>query len=109
LLLLPDRCICIFNTLSYPSGLALNIILIPFLILFIASEVRSFSDHGRKLLSGSAAWQCPKDSDYFCLQAAIAVIHLMTSLGGPLCGFVRFACQKWREGLFQSIDHCSLC
>jgi len=35
-LLLPHRCLCIFNSLSCPSGFSLNIIRIPFLCLFIA-------------------------------------------------------------------------
>jgi len=35
-LLLPNRCLCIFNSLPCPSGFSFNIILDPFLFLFIA-------------------------------------------------------------------------
>jgi hypothetical protein len=35
-LLLPNRCLCIFNSLSCPSSVSLNKILNPFVILFIA-------------------------------------------------------------------------
>jgi len=56
----------------------------------------------------SQAAQCPKGSDSFCLQAALAFIRLMTSLGGPLCWLAVSACRKWRKDLFRSIDHCSL-
>jgi len=62
----------------------------------------------RKLLFGSQAAQFPKGSDSVCLQAALAFIRLMTSLGWPLCRFTVSAHRKWRKVLFQSIDHCSL-
>jgi hypothetical protein len=35
-LLLLNRCLCVFNSLSCPSGFSLNIILNLFLFLFIA-------------------------------------------------------------------------
>jgi hypothetical protein len=36
ILLLINRCLCVFNSVSCPSGFSLNIILNPFLFLFIA-------------------------------------------------------------------------
>jgi hypothetical protein len=49
-LLLLNRCLCIFNSLSCPSCLSLNIILNPFLFFFIAEEVCFASVLCRKLL-----------------------------------------------------------
>jgi hypothetical protein len=76
-----NRCLCVFHLLSCPSGVSLNIILNPFLFLFIAKEVRFSSFLRRKLLFESQAAQCPKGSDSFCLQTALAFIRLMTLLG----------------------------
>jgi len=53
--LLPDRCHCIFNSLSCPSGFSLNIILDQFFFLFIAQEVHFSSFLGHKFLFGSHA------------------------------------------------------
>jgi len=61
----------------------------------------------RKVLFGSQATQCPKGSDSCCLQAALAFICLMTSLGRPLCRFAASARRKWRKVFSCSIDHCS--
>jgi hypothetical protein len=80
-LFLSNRCLCVFNSLSCPSGLSLNIILNPFLFLFIAYAVRFSSFLRRKLPFGSQAAQYPKGSDSLCLQAALAFIRLITSLG----------------------------
>jgi len=49
LLLLPIRCLSVFNSLPCPSGLSRNIILDPFLFLFIAWDLRLSSFHCRKL------------------------------------------------------------
>jgi len=105
-LLLLNRCLCIFNLLSCPSGLSLNRILNPGFFVFIALEVRFASFLGRKLLFGSQAVHCPKGSHSLCIQAALAFIRLMTSLCGVLCRFTIFARRKWQNVLFRSIDHC---
>jgi len=62
----------------------------------------------RKLHFGSQAAQCPKCSDSLCFQAALAFIHMMMSLGWPLCRFAVSPSRKWPKVLFRSIDHCSL-
>jgi len=41
------------------------------------------------------AARCPKGSDCFCFEAALAFIRLMRSLGGPLCRFAVIARRKW--------------
>jgi hypothetical protein len=99
----------IFNSLPCPSSLSRNMILNPFLILFIAKDVSFSSFLHCKFLFGSRAAQCPNGLHYFCLQAALACIRLMMSLGRPLCHFAISACWKWRKVLFRSIDYCSLC
>jgi len=78
ILLLLNSCLCVCNSLSCPSGLSFNIIRNPFLFLFIAEKVCFSSFLGRIPLFGSQAVQCPKGSDSFCLQAALAFIWLMT-------------------------------
>ena len=55
------------------------------------------------------AAQCSQRPDPFCLQATLACIRLMTSLGGMLCRFATPACRKWQKVLFRSIDHWILC
>jgi hypothetical protein len=62
-LLLLNRCLGLFNSLSCHRGLSLNIILNPFLFLFIVSEVCFLSFLKRKLFFVSQAAQCPKGSD----------------------------------------------
>jgi len=57
---------------------------------------------------GSQAAPCPQGSDPFCLEVALAFIHLMTLLGGTLCQFPVSACQKWPTVVFRSMYHCSL-
>jgi len=108
-LLLPARCLCIFNSLSWPSGFYLNIIVDRFLFLLIDLEVRFLSFLGRKRLFGSQAAQCRKGSDSFCFQTGIAFICMMTSLGGQLCRFGSFARRKRPIVLFWSIDCWSFC
>jgi len=108
-LLLLNRCLCVFNFLSCPTGLSINLILNPFLFLFIVWEVRFWSLLRRKLLFGSLAAQCPKCSDSLCVQAALAFIRMMTSLGWQRCWFAVSAHRKWRKVVFRSIDHCSWC
>jgi len=107
-LVLLNSCLCMFNSLSYPSGFSLNIVLNPFLFFFVAYEECFSSFLHRKLLFGSHSAQCPKGSDSLCLQAAVALIRLMTSFGWPLCRFAISARQKWQKVLSQSFDHCSL-
>jgi len=108
-LLLLHRCLCIFNSLSCPSGFSVNIILNPVLFLFIPWEVCCSSFLRRKLLFGSYAVQCPQGSDSFSLQAALAFIRLITSVGRPLCQFAKSAHRKLRKVLFRSVVQCSLC
>jgi len=108
-LLLLNRFLWVFNSLSCPSSFSLNKILNPFLFLFIAWEVRVSLFLGRKLLFESHAAQYPKGSDSCQNQTTLPFIHLMTSLGGPLCRCAISACRKWWKVLFQSIDYCSLC
>jgi len=103
-----NRCLCVFNSLSCPSGLSFNLILNPFLFLFIAYEVRFLSFLHRKPFFGYQAAQCPKGSDSLCLEDVLSFIRLMTSLGWALCWFPISASGKWGKVLFQSIDHCSL-
>ena len=57
-LLFLNRCLHVFNSLSCPSGLSLNIILNPFLFLFIVYEIHLWTFHHRKLLFGCKAAQC---------------------------------------------------
>jgi len=80
-LLLLNRCLCVFNSLSCPSGLSLNIILYPLLFLFIAEEVHFSTFFRRKLLFGSQTAQGPQDSDSLGLQVALAFILIMWWLG----------------------------
>jgi hypothetical protein len=80
-LLLLYRCLCVFNSLSCPSSFSLNIILNPFLFLFIAEEVYFLAFFCSKLLVGSQAAQSPKGSDRLCFQAALAFSRLMSLLG----------------------------
>jgi len=108
-LLLPDRCLCIFNTVSCHSGLSLHMILDPLHFLVIAYDVHFWSFLRLKLLSGSQAMQCPNGSNSFCFQATLAFIRLMTSSCGPLCRFAVYTHRKWWKDPFRSIDHCSLC
>jgi hypothetical protein len=100
--------LCVFNSLSYPRCFSLNIIHNLFLFLFIAWEVCFSSFLCHKLLFGLEAPQCPKCSEFFCVQPAIACIRLTTSLGWTLCRFARSAYQKLRKVLFQNIGHCSI-
>jgi hypothetical protein len=81
ILLLLNRCVCVFNSLSFPSGFSVNIFLYRFLFLFIGSEVGFLSFLHCKLLFISQAGQYPKGSDSLCLHAILAFIRLMTSLG----------------------------
>jgi hypothetical protein len=86
-LLLSNRGLCGFNSLSCPSGFPLNIIFNPFLFHFTAEKVCFSLFQCRKLLFGLQATQCPKNTDSFCLQAALAVFRLMTSSFRTLCRF----------------------
>jgi len=107
-LLLLNRCLHFNNWLSWPSVFSLNIVLNPFHFDFIAWEVCFMSVLRRKFLFGSQAAQSPKGSDSLCLQATLALIHLMISLGSKLCQFAKSAHRKWRKVYFRSIDHCNL-
>jgi len=107
-LLIPNHCLCVLNSLCRPSGFSLNIILNPFLFLFVASEECFSWSLSHKLLIGSHTAQCPKGSDSFCFETALAFICLMTLLGQPLYWCALFARRNWRKDLFWSIDHCSL-
>jgi len=108
-LLLPNHWLCGFNLVSCPSGLSLNIMFNPFLVLFTAYDVCFLSFLCRKLLLASQAVQCQKGSNYFSLQATRAPIRKMMWLGGTLCCFAVFARRKWWKVHFPSIDHCHLC
>jgi len=68
-------------------------ILDPFLLLFVAYEVRYLPLPCRKLLSGSQATQRSKVLDPFYFQATSALMRLMTSLCGALHRFAVFACR----------------
>jgi len=61
----------------------------------------SFLD--RNLRFGSHAAQCPTGSDSFCIKAVFSFIRLMTSLCGPCCRCIIFACWQWQRVLFRSI------
>jgi hypothetical protein len=65
-LLLPNCSLCIFHSVSCPSGLSLNIILNTFLVLGISQDVQFSLCFGRKLLFGSQAAPFPKGSYTFC-------------------------------------------
>jgi hypothetical protein len=80
-LLLLNHFLCVFNSLSCPSGLSLNLIVNAFLFLFIAQEVRLSSFLHRKLPFRYQDMQCPKGSESLCIEAELALIRLMTSLG----------------------------
>ena len=108
-LLLSNCCLCSLKSLSCPSGLSLNIIVDPFVFLFTASEVHFLMFLWQQLLFGSQDAQCPKGLDSFCLQAALALIRMMTSSCGTHCSFAVIASRLWRKVLFWSIDCCSLC
>jgi len=106
---LPNCCLCIINSRSYPSGFSLNDILDPFLFLFFPWEVCLSLFLGLKLLFGSQAAQCPNGSVCFCFQASLALIRLMTLSCGLLCGFALCASWKCQKDLFRSVAHCSFC
>jgi len=105
-LLLLNRCLCVFTLLSCPNCFSFNIILNLFLLVFIAYEVCFSSFLCRKLLFVSHAVQGPKGSDSLCLEAALAFIRWLTSLGWPCCWFAVCASVKWRKVHFRTIDHC---
>ena len=108
ILLLLNRCLCIFNSLSCPCGLSINIILDSFYLLFNADDVHFQSFLGRKCLFGSQAVQCPKYSDSLYFLAPLGFVCLMTLLGNTICSFTILACQKRRKVRFQNIDQGSL-
>jgi len=107
-MLLLNHCLCISNLVSCPGGFSLNIILHPFLFLFIAWEVRFSLFLDLKLPFGLQGAQYPKGLDSFSFQTVLAFIRLIMSLGWPLCRFAIFAYWMWRNDLFRSIDHCNL-
>jgi len=108
-LLLLNRCLCVFNSLSSHCSFSLHIILTPLLFPFIAQKVRFSIFLWCKLLCRLLATQWYKGSDPFCLQHALHFIHLMTSSCGLLCRFAICACQESGKGPFWSIDHCISC
>ena len=108
-LLLLNRCLCVFNSLTCHRSLPLHIIVYPLLFHFIAQKVCFSLFLHRELLSGSQATQCSKGSDPFCLQPALPFICLMTLSCGMLWQFILFACRERRKVLFWSIDNCILC
>jgi len=107
-LLLPNRCLCMFNSLHCTSGfslqhnprsISLSFHCLRIVFLVISRPQASFWSQGA---------QCTKGSDSFWLWAALALIRLMTSSCRMLCWFAVFASQKWWEVHFLRIDHCSL-
>jgi hypothetical protein len=80
-LLLLNRCLCVINSLCCPSSFSPKLILNPFLFLFVVSEVTFLWFLYHKLLFGSEPVQCPKGSVSSCLQAAVALIRMMMTLG----------------------------
>jgi len=91
ILLLIYCCRCVFNSLSCHRGLCFDIILNPFLLLFVAWVV-GFSLLPRcKFLFGSPATHPSKGSHPFCLHAALAILRLMKVSSGALCQFAECA------------------
>jgi len=107
-LLVLNCCLCIFNSLSCPSSCSLNIILNPFAFLFIPYKMHFSSFVCCKLVFGSQVTQCLEGSNSFCLQVALALIRLMTSLGRVLFPFAISTHRKWWHILFRIIVHFSL-
>ena len=107
-LLLHNRCLCILHSLSCHCSLSIPIILDPFLCVFIAYKLCFLSFLCRKLLFRSYSAQCCQWAEPICVQATLAVSHLMMSSNGLLRRFAVFACQQWQMVLFRSIDNCIL-
>jgi len=108
-LLLLNRCLCIFNSLSCHTGFSLNIILNQFLFFFIAEKMCFSTFQHRKLLLGSQSVQNTMGSDSVHFQAPPAFLCLMMSLGGTLRRFALFPYWMWLYVICWSIDRCSLC
>jgi len=108
-LLLLNRSLCIFNSLSVRRSLSLHLVLYPLLCLFIAEKVRLLFFFRHHLLFGSQAMQCCRASDPFCPQPSLPFSRLMTSSSGLLCRLAIFARPERRKVSFWSIDHCISC
>jgi len=109
LLLLLNRCLCVFSWLCCHSGLSLHIMIDPLLFLFVAQGVCFYTVLSPKLLFGSQAVQCSTSSNAVYFQAVLALICLVTSLCGAVDRFTIFAGWKWRKVPFQSVEHFIMC